>query len=84
MLLGGGLDATVIAGFVARLNDALVHRIVRWAEAELGPAPAPWAWIAFGSEGRMEQTLLTDQDNALVYSDEGRARGRGMRRSPSE
>ncbi len=71
VLLGGGLDATVIAGFVARLNDALVHRIVRWAEAELGPAPAPWAWIAFGSEGRMEQTLLTDQDNALVYSDEG-------------
>ena len=66
-LLGGGLDATVIAGFVARLNDALLRRILRWAEAELGPPPAPYAWIAFGSEGRMEQTLLTDQDNALVH-----------------
>jgi CBS domain-containing protein len=71
MLLAGGLDATVIAGLVARLNDALVRRILRWAEADLGPAPAPYAWIAFGSEGRMEQTLLTDQDNALVYADAG-------------
>jgi CBS domain-containing protein len=76
VLLGGGLDATIIAGFVARLNDALLQRIVRWAEADLGDAPAPWAWLAFGSEGRMEQTLLTDQDNALVYADAGEpARG---------
>jgi CBS domain-containing protein len=68
-LLAGGLDATRIAGFVARLNDTLVGRIVRLAEAELGPPPAPWAWIALGSEGRTEQTLLTDQDNALVHAD---------------
>jgi CBS domain-containing protein len=71
MLLAGGLDTAVIAAFVARLNDALVHRLLRWAEAELGPPPAPYAWLALGSEGRMEQTLLTDQDNALVYADEG-------------
>jgi CBS domain-containing protein len=70
-LLSGGLDATVIAGFVARLNDVLVHRILEWGEEDLGPPPAPYAWLAFGSEGRKEQTLLTDQDNALVYADEG-------------
>jgi CBS domain-containing protein len=74
-LLSGGLDATLIAGFVARLNDALLGRIVRLAEADLGPAPAPWAWLALGSEGRAEQTLLTDQDNALVFADAG-AEGR--------
>lgn len=66
-LLAGGLECIVIAGFVARLNDTLLTRILRWAEADLGPPPGPYAWIAFGSEGRMEQTLLTDQDNALVY-----------------
>jgi CBS domain-containing protein len=71
MLLAGGLDASHIAGFVARLNDALLARILEWAEAELGPPPAPYAWIVCGSEGRMEQTLLTDQDNALVYDDAG-------------
>jgi CBS domain-containing protein len=70
-LLTAGLDVAVISGFVARLNDALLGRILRWAEDELGEPPAPYAWIVFGSEGRMEQTLLTDQDNALVYADEG-------------
>ena len=70
-LLAGGLDAIVIAGFVARLNDALLERIVRMAEAELGEAPCRWAWLALGSEGRMEQTLLTDQDNALVFERDG-------------
>jgi CBS domain-containing protein len=73
-LLSGGLDATVIAGFVARLNDALLGRLLAFAEADLGPPPAPYAWLAFGSEGRMEQVLLTDQDNGLVYADEGAAR----------
>jgi len=68
-LLSGGLEAGHIAGFVARLNDALVTRILQLAEADLGPPPAPYAWMVFGSEGRMEQTLLTDQDNALVWDD---------------
>lgn len=70
-LLAGGLDATAVAGFVARLDDALLRKLLGWAEAELGPAPAPYAWLLFGSEGRMEQTLLTDQDHGLVYADEG-------------
>jgi CBS domain-containing protein len=70
-LLAGGLEANVIAGFVARLNDALLQRIVRMAEDDLGPPPCAWAWLALGSEGRMEQTLLTDQDNALVWQGEG-------------
>jgi CBS domain-containing protein len=70
-LLASGLDALVIAGLVARLNDVLVHRILEWAEAELGRPPAPYAFIVLGSEGRMEQTLLTDQDDALVFADEG-------------
>jgi len=72
--LAGGLDAIVVSGLVARLNDALVRRILHWAEEALGPAPAEWAWIVFGSEGRMEQAILTDQDNALVFADEGTAR----------
>ena len=72
-LLAGGLEATVIARLVARLNDALMRPLLRWAEADLGPPPAPYAWIVFGSEGRMEQTLLTDQDNALIYAEEGKA-----------
>ncbi len=70
-LLGAGLEAPDIAALVARLDDALVRRVLRFAETDLGPAPVPWAWLAFGSEGRMEQTLVTDQDNGLVYADDG-------------
>jgi CBS domain-containing protein len=70
-LVAGGLDAAAIAGFVARVNDVLTHRLLRWAEADLGEPPAPYAWLVFGSEGRMEQTLLTDQDNGLAYADAG-------------
>jgi CBS domain-containing protein len=75
-LLAARVDPVAVARLVARLNDALLRTALRWAEAELGPAPAPFAWLALGSEGRMEQTLLTDQDNALVFADEARdARG---------
>jgi len=69
-LFNGGLEPTVIGGFVARLNDTLITRILRWAEADLGPPPTPYAWLVFGSEGRMEQMVLTDQDNALVWGND--------------
>jgi CBS domain-containing protein len=70
-LLAGGLDAAAIAQLVSRLNDALLARILAWAEADLGPPPAPYAWVAFGSEGRREQTLLTDRDHGVVHADAG-------------
>ncbi|MER3480156.1 MAG: cyclic nucleotide-binding protein [Meiothermus sp.] len=67
-LLRGGLGAAEIGRGVSALNDLLVRRLLGLAEQRLGPPPAPYAWITFGSEGRMEQTLLTDQDNALIYA----------------
>jgi CBS domain-containing protein len=68
-LFRGGLGAVQIGQIVSSLNDALVKRLVGLAEQALGPPPMDFAWIVFGSEGRLEQTLLTDQDNALVYED---------------
>jgi CBS domain-containing protein len=68
-LFRGGLGAVQIGRIVSSLNDALVKRLVGLAEQALGPPPTNFAWIVFGSEGRLEQTLLTDQDNALVYED---------------
>jgi CBS domain-containing protein len=35
----------------------------------LGPPPGPYCWLALGSEGRKEQTLRTDQDNAIIFAD---------------
>jgi CBS domain-containing protein len=69
-LFRGGLSAVQIGRIVSSLNDALVKRLVDLAERDLGPAPTAFAWIVFGSEGRLEQALLTDQDNALIYGEE--------------
>jgi CBS domain-containing protein len=69
-LAWGGLDATRVGAIVARLNDALALRLLRLAEAELGPPPCPYAFIVHGSGGRLEQTLATDQDNALVHAED--------------
>ncbi len=75
-LVAARVDAVAVARLVARANDTLLRPILRWAEADLGPAPVPFAWMAMGSEGRMEQTLLTDQDNALVHAEaDAAARG---------
>ena len=70
-LLEGGLGVPQIARVLSTLGDALTRRLVTIAERELGPPPCPYAWMVLGSEGRMEQVLLTDQDNALVYQEEG-------------
>jgi len=67
-LFRGGLKVGQIGRVFASLNDALIRRLCRLAETELGPPPCAYAWLVFGSEGRMEQALLTDQDNALVYA----------------
>ncbi len=52
---------------VSSLVDGLMRALCREAEREFGPPPAPYAFCACGSQGRREQTLLTDQDNILVH-----------------
>lgn len=61
-----------IAGIMTELNDALIQRAIRLAEMQMEEKQAPKAgfcWLALGSEGREEQLLRTDQDNALVFED---------------
>lgn len=69
-LLDAGARVSDIGRVVAVIHDALLTRLLQNAEASLGPPPCPYAWLVFGSEGRYEQTLLTDQDNALAYADD--------------
>lgn len=72
-LLAEGGRVHDIAQLVTELTDRIVVRVLDLVRARLGAAglepPVPYAWLAFGSEGRREQTLHTDQDNGLVYAD---------------
>ena len=68
------LDQDIPIDFVARIisaiNDAITQRIIDLAIQHLQvKPPAKFAWMALGSQGRQEQLLLTDQDNALVFMD---------------
>lgn len=66
-LLAQGVGAEQLTQFVTTLNDAMVGRALTLAARENAPPDMPWCWLGLGSEGRMEQTLATDQDNALIF-----------------
>ena len=53
---------------IASVSDAAGDRLVALAVAELGPPPCDFAFVAMGSQARHEQTLATDQDNAIVFA----------------
>lgn len=55
-----------------RYRDALAGRALELVREELPtPPPVPFALISMGSDGREEQTLITDQDYLIVYGDDG-------------
>ncbi|XVX20018.1 DUF294 nucleotidyltransferase-like domain-containing protein [Actinomycetota bacterium] len=65
-------DATAddIGRVVTAVGDAVERRLLELAEATLGEPPVPYCWVVFGSRGRLEQGLSSDQDNALLISDD--------------
>lgn len=69
LLLKEGAKASNITRIISELNDRIVTKVLSIAEKEHGPAPLPYCWFVFGSEGRKEQTFRTDQDNAIIYAD---------------
>lgn len=66
-LLGQGVQARQITEIVSQLNDRLTERVVQIVAAQQGLDLGRACWLAFGSEGRSEQTVATDQDNGLVF-----------------
>jgi CBS domain-containing protein len=74
LLLKDGAKAGSIMRIITEINDRLVRKLIDFALRALGPAPLPWCWLSFGSEGRREQAFRTDQDNALVFADPGSPR----------
>ncbi len=67
-LLAQGLSARSLTDLVSHLNDELARRVVELAARAQGRDLRSACWLAFGSEGRGEQTIATDQDNGLVFT----------------
>lgn len=59
-----------ISSIVSEINIAITRKAIELSIEKMEtPPPAQFAWINLGSQGRKEQLLLTDQDNALVFED---------------
>ncbi|GAA4304133.1 DUF294 nucleotidyltransferase-like domain-containing protein [Aestuariibaculum suncheonense] len=59
-----------IIKLIAQINDAVSLRAVQIALKKMpSKPPVKFAWMALGSQGRKEQLLFTDQDNAIIFED---------------
>lgn len=65
-MIAQGASVEQLNRIITELNDGITQRVIDLCLAEHGEAPA-FTWLSFGSEGRIEQTLKTDQDNGMLF-----------------
>ncbi len=68
-LTDSGAHAKNITRVITKISDTILEKLIDFAIEELGEPPKRFAFISLGSEGRGEQTLVTDQDNAIIFED---------------
>ena len=68
-LLERGVNAEIVNQVITTVADTIAVKVIENVLEKMGPAPAKFVFMVMGSEGRKEQTLKTDQDNALIYED---------------
>lgn len=66
-MLAHGADSGQVVKIITTLNDITVRRVLELNLKKHDPG-IPFTWLTFGSEGRQEQTLLTDQDNGILFT----------------
>jgi CBS domain-containing protein len=71
-VVAAGNRHEVVTRLITDIADAATRRLLRLAEDSLGAPPVPYLWLACGSQGRQEQTGVSDQDNCLFLSDDAR------------
>ncbi|MFN4005297.1 MAG: DUF294 nucleotidyltransferase-like domain-containing protein [Hylemonella sp.] len=69
-LLSQGVQARQLTALISHLNDVLTERLIDLEAMRHGVQIERLCWLALGSEGRSEQTIATDQDNALILPDD--------------
>jgi CBS domain-containing protein len=69
-LLAQGVGARQLTALISHLNDLLTEQLLKLKAAEHGLDLNRFCWLSLGSEGREEQTIATDQDNALILPDD--------------
>ncbi|MBG0841670.1 putative nucleotidyltransferase substrate binding domain-containing protein [Ectopseudomonas toyotomiensis] len=78
-MLAHGASSTQITHIVTLLNDHTVCRVIELTLEDMGDPGIPFTWLCFGSEGRREQTLHTDQDNGILFEAESASEATAIR-----
>lgn len=68
-LLTRGVKSELVNQVITNISDTIAQKVIEEVIEEVGPPPAHFVFMSLGSEGRKEQTLKTDQDNAIIYED---------------
>jgi CBS domain-containing protein len=68
-LINSEISIKYITNITSAFSDTVTKRLIELAIKDLGQPPVKFSFICLGSEGRREETLLTDQDNAIIYDD---------------
>ncbi|MBW2011542.1 MAG: CBS domain-containing protein, partial [Deltaproteobacteria bacterium] len=68
-LIDSGADSKNLTRVIAAVSESILNKLISFALKESGPAPARFVFMLMGSVGRQEQTLKTDQDNAIIFED---------------
>lgn len=69
-LVESGVSAEIQGRVMSMIMDAFTRRLLQITEELLGPPPCEYAWVVAGSHARNEVHMLSDQDSALVLSDD--------------
>jgi len=68
-LINAGAKADNVTRLITTLSDAILKKVIAFTLEECDPPPVNFVFMILGSEGRKEQTLKTDQDNAIIFED---------------
>ena len=66
-MIAHGASSEQITRLITLLNDHMVSRVIELCIEQHGDPGVEFTWLVFGSEGRKEQTLYTDQDNGILF-----------------
>ncbi len=64
-----GTTAENVGKTMSAITNAFTRKLIAMAIEKFGDAPVPFAWVSAGSQARQEQTVNSDQDNALIIDD---------------
>jgi CBS domain-containing protein len=68
-LISSGAKARNVNRMITTVSDAILKKVMGFVLQEMPPPPTGFVFLIMGSEGRGEQTLKTDQDNAIIFED---------------